>query len=131
MCFLGLLLHKGYKCLASVAKFTSKMMHCLMSQNFPILPYFLQSINLLLLTNQIQLLSKFYQLSLLMLFLNLHPYPLLLYNNNNLLIIPHLILAFLLLPQLLLFHSCGPLHLHLPLILLSPLLKPYHLALPP
>ena len=41
-----------------------------------------------------------------------YPYPLLLYNSNNLLIIPHLNLAFLLLPQLLLFHSCSPLHLY-------------------
>ncbi|RZB64977.1 LEAF RUST 10 DISEASE-RESISTANCE LOCUS RECEPTOR-LIKE PROTEIN KINASE-like 2.2 [Glycine soja] len=41
-----------------------------------------------------------------------YPYPLLLYNNNNLLIIPHLNLAFLLLPQLVLFHSCSPLHLY-------------------
>ena len=41
-----------------------------------------------------------------------YPYPLLLYNSSNLLIIPHLNLAFLLLPQLLMFHRCSPLHLH-------------------
>ena len=105
--------HKGYKCLASDGRiYISKDVLCNESK-FPYPTLFSSKPNPIIADQSnptpLTVLPTIPASSVVS---QPYPYPLLLYNSSNLLIIPHLNLAFLLLPQLLLFHSCIPLHLH-------------------